>query len=112
MDALSPSGSISRQDDDHERRVQARVPATAAGQTSPALQARDRTAADRTDRDTAAEAWEREQLANRLHRLRRALPVLAQEMAAARRQVAQLRLDNRRLTEQVRTLRAQLEARN
>jgi septal ring factor EnvC (AmiA/AmiB activator) len=63
------------------------------------------------DRHVSAQAWEREQLADRLHSLRRVLPVLAQEMASARRQAAHLRLDNRRLTEQVRALRAQLEAR-
>ncbi|HEX3693737.1 MAG TPA: hypothetical protein VHU13_10385 [Solirubrobacteraceae bacterium] len=56
-------------------------------------------------------AWEREQLTDRLLSLRRVLPALAQEMAAARRQAAHLRIDNRRLTEQVRELRAQLEAR-
>lgn len=57
------------------------------------------------------DAWERDQMLDRLHSLRRVLPVLAQEMAAARRQTARLRTDNRRLTEQVRQLRATLEAR-
>jgi hypothetical protein len=61
-------------------------------------------------REKGAEAWEREQLVDRLRRLRRVLPVLAQEMAAARRQVAHLRLDNRRLSDEVRELRAQLQA--
>jgi pyruvate/2-oxoglutarate dehydrogenase complex dihydrolipoamide acyltransferase (E2) component len=61
--------------------------------------------------EPASHAWEREQLTDRLRSVRRMLPVLAQEMAAARRQAAHLRLDNRRLTEQVRELRAQLEAR-
>jgi hypothetical protein len=37
--------------------------------------------------------------------------VLAQEMAAARRQAARLRSDNRKLAEQVRRLRATLEER-
>jgi hypothetical protein len=58
-----------------------------------------------------AEAREREHLTDRLHSLRRVLPVLAQEMAAARRQAAHLRLDNRRLADQVRELRAELQAR-
>ncbi|HEX4838367.1 MAG TPA: hypothetical protein VFV03_07590 [Solirubrobacteraceae bacterium] len=56
-------------------------------------------------------AWERDQLLDRLRRLRRVLPALAQEMAAARRQAARLRTDNRRLSEQVRQLRAAQEAR-
>jgi hypothetical protein len=58
------------------------------------------------------EAWERDQLLDRLRSLRRVLPVLAQEMAAARRQAAQLRIDNRRLTDQVRELRSELQARD
>ncbi len=57
-----------------------------------------------------SETWERDQLVDRLRNLRRVLPVLAQEMASARRQAAHLRIDNRRLTEQVRELRSQLEA--
>ncbi len=57
------------------------------------------------------EAAEREQLLDRLQNLRRVLPVLAQEMASARRQAARLRSDNRKLTEQVRQLRAGLEQR-
>jgi hypothetical protein len=48
---------------------------------------------------------------DRLRHLRGVLPVLAQEMAAARRQAARLRSDNRQLTEQVRQLRAMLETR-
>jgi hypothetical protein len=60
---------------------------------------------------TTSEASEREQLLDRLQSLRRALPVLAQEMAAARRQAARLRSDNRKLAEQVRRLRATLEER-
>jgi hypothetical protein len=58
-----------------------------------------------------SEAWERDKLIERLSSLRRVLPVLAQEMASARRQTARLTIDNRRLTEQVRELRAELEAR-
>ncbi|MGN6372986.1 MAG: hypothetical protein ACTHM1_08330 [Solirubrobacteraceae bacterium] len=56
------------------------------------------------------EALEREQILDRLSSLRRVLPALAQEMAAARRQAARLRSDNRRLSEQVRQLREALEA--
>jgi len=58
-----------------------------------------------------SEAWERDHLVDRLSSLRRVLPVLAQEMAAARRQAARLKTDNRRLSEQVRKLRAELDAR-
>jgi phage shock protein A len=59
----------------------------------------------------APEALERDQMLERIRSLRRVLPVLAQEMAAARRQAARLRTDNRQLTEQVRQLRAVLDAR-
>lgn len=48
---------------------------------------------------------------DRLRDLRRVLPVLAQEMAAARRQAARLRTDNRRLAQQVRELQQALDAR-
>ncbi len=58
-----------------------------------------------------SEAWERDHLVDRLSSLRRVVPVLAQEMAAARRQAARLKTDNRRLSEQVRKLRAELDAR-
>lgn len=58
-----------------------------------------------------SERWEREQLIDRLRSLRRVLPILAQEMASARRQAARLAVDNRRLNEQVRELRAELESR-
>ena len=57
-----------------------------------------------------SEASERDQMLDRLGSLRRVLPALAQEMAAARRQAARLRTDNRRLSEQVRQLRAALDA--
>lgn len=60
---------------------------------------------------SAPEVLERDQMLERMRSLRRILPVLAQEMAAARRQAARLRTDNRQLTEQVRQLRATLEAR-
>jgi hypothetical protein len=69
-------------------------------------------AASRLALDPAGiEARERDQMLDRLRHLRGVLPVLAQEMAAARRQAARLRTDNRRLSEQVRELRATLEAR-
>ena len=67
--------------------------------------------AEPPSRAPATEAGERDQLLDRLRSLRRVLPVLAQEMAAARRQAAHLRIDNRRLTDQVRELRAELQAR-
>jgi hypothetical protein len=86
------------------------VPAPAAAQTPSSLGPLGRRAGNPA-RDAATEAREREQLLDRLRSLRRVLPVLAQEMAAARRQAAHLRLDNRRLTDQVRELRAQLEVR-
>ncbi|MGC2372336.1 MAG: hypothetical protein WA484_00530 [Solirubrobacteraceae bacterium] len=50
---------------------------------------------------------DREHLLDRLHRLRGILPVFAQELANARRQAAALRVENRRLLEEVRRLRAQ-----
>ena len=59
----------------------------------------------------SSEAIEREQLLDRLQNLRRVLPALAQEMASARRQAARLRSDNRKLIEQVRVLRANLDER-
>lgn len=61
---------------------------------------------ERVNSDTA----DRDQMLDRLRSLRRLLPVLAQEMAAARRQAAKLRNDNRRLADQVRQLRQELDA--
>jgi regulator of replication initiation timing len=61
-------------------------------------------------RRLSPEATDRDQVLERLRNLRRVLPVLAQEMAAARRQAARLRTDNRRLAEQVRQLRHELDA--
>ncbi|HEX5308493.1 MAG TPA: hypothetical protein VFW38_05360 [Solirubrobacteraceae bacterium] len=87
---------------------------TAVIQTRPTSGAKTRTAdaiGAISVEDKSAIASEREQLTDRLRSLRRVLPALAQEMAAARRQAAHLRIDNRRLSEQVRELRAQLEAR-
>ena len=57
-----------------------------------------------------SESSDRDQMLDRLRNLRRILPVLAQEMASARRQAAKLRTDNRRLAEQVRELRQALDA--
>lgn len=56
------------------------------------------------------EISDRDQMLDRLRNLRRVLPVLAQEMAAARRQATKLRNDNRRLADQVRQLRQELDA--
>jgi hypothetical protein len=87
---------------------------TALAQPRPP-RARDSAAATvpkHTPHETPAETRERDQLLDRLRSLRRVLPVLAQEMAAARRQAANLRIDNRRLTDQVRELRAELQARD
>ena len=84
---------------------------TAVIQTHPPLDGANTNATSPLPREVAAQAWEREQLVDRLLSLRRVLPVLAQEMAAARRQSAHLRIDNRRLTDQVRELRAELQAR-
>ncbi|MGO9488340.1 MAG: hypothetical protein ACLQBB_04840 [Solirubrobacteraceae bacterium] len=52
-------------------------------------------------------AREREYLLDRLQNLRTILPVFAQELASARRESARLRLQNRRLEEQVRHLQRQ-----
>jgi hypothetical protein len=93
--------------------VQQHAPLGETGRTATNPAAGDRDSAARArERDSAARAWEREQLTDRLHSLRRVLPVLAREMATARRQAAHLRLDNRRLADQVRELRAELEARD
>jgi hypothetical protein len=47
---------------------------------------------------------DREYLLDRLQSLRTIVPVFAKELASARRQVARLRQENRRLVEQVRQL--------
>ncbi|HTR89872.1 MAG TPA: hypothetical protein VMG62_07155 [Solirubrobacteraceae bacterium] len=49
-------------------------------------------------------AHEREHLLERLHELRRLVPAFAEELASTRRQAATLRVENRRLLEQVRRL--------
>jgi hypothetical protein len=90
------------------------VPATRALAQPSTSCARAATAAplvERPPRRPAGEAGERDELLDRLRNLRRVLPALAQEMAAARRQAANLRIDNRRLTDQVRELQAELQAR-
>jgi hypothetical protein len=70
-----------------------------------------RLAPDAPERGVSLDTLERDQMLERMRSLRRILPVLAQEMACARRQAARLRTDNRQLTEQVRQLRATIEAR-
>jgi len=50
------------------------------------------------------DAIDRAQLLDRLQSLRSILPVFAQDLAGARRQVATLRLENSRLLERVRAL--------
>jgi len=52
-------------------------------------------------------ASERDHLLDRLQNLRTILPVFAQELASARRETARLRLENARLTKQVRELQRQ-----
>jgi DNA-binding FadR family transcriptional regulator len=47
-------------------------------------------------------ASDRDQMLERLYNLRTILPVMATELANARRQAAQLRVENRRLVEQLR----------
>ena len=47
----------------------------------------------------------RDHLLERLHHLRTIVPVFAQELASARRQSAQLRLENRRLAQELQRLR-------
>jgi hypothetical protein len=88
------------------------VSTTAVAQPRPPRASAAPARSARAPSEAATEAWERNQLLDRLRSLRRALPVLAQEMAAARRQAAHLRIDNRRLTDQVRELRAELQARD
>lgn len=50
---------------------------------------------------------DRDQLLDRLHRLRAILPVFAEELASARRQANRLRRENHELLEEVRLLRRQ-----
>jgi predicted nuclease with TOPRIM domain len=54
---------------------------------------------------TEWEARDREQLLERLNKLCAILPIFARELANARREAARLRVQNRRLTEQIEKLR-------
>jgi hypothetical protein len=87
------------------------VPTSAATHSQPPRGTLDAASPRIPTHKIGSEAWERDQLLDRLRSLRRVLPVLAQEMAAARRQAARLKTDNRRLSEQVRELRAALQER-
>ncbi|MGH2911831.1 MAG: hypothetical protein ACRDJ3_05085 [Solirubrobacteraceae bacterium] len=60
-----------------------------------------------SDSRAAAGATEREHLLDRLAHLRAILPAFAEELAAARRQSAALRVENRGLVDEVRRLRHQ-----
>ncbi|HST33725.1 MAG TPA: hypothetical protein VLJ80_09440 [Solirubrobacteraceae bacterium] len=66
-------------------------------------------------RPAGAEGWtarsDHDHLLDRLQNLRTIVPVLATELAAARRQAAQLRVENRKLTEQLRRTQANSRAR-
>lgn len=57
-----------------------------------------------TKRSSTTEALDREALLDRLHQLRTMLPVFAQELADVRRAAAKLRVDNRRLLDEVHRL--------
>jgi hypothetical protein len=63
-------------------------------------------AAARGQRRARGPSEEREHLLERLQNLRKILPVFATELASARRQAAQLRVENKRLVEHVRRLQA------
>ena len=54
---------------------------------------------------TEWDARDREQMLERLNNLRAILPIFARELASARREAARLRVQNRRLTEQIEELR-------
>lgn len=59
--------------------------------------------------DLDSRAAERADLLDRLQRLRSVLPSFARETERARVQAARLRVENKRLVEQVRALQARLE---
>lgn len=61
----------------------------------------------RVSRDPTVGAEDRDHLLERLQHLRGILPVFAQELASARRQAASLRVENSKLTEEVRRLQQQ-----
>jgi len=67
----------------------------------------ERGAGSATDSRAAAAAVDREHLLDRLRHFRTILPVVAQQLASARRQAAHLRVENRGLLEEVRRLRQQ-----
>ena len=87
-------------------REETNVPAASTPQQQPPLDHPGAMAPRIPGHQIGSEAWERDQLVDRLRSLRRVLPVLAQEMATARRQAARLKVENRHLSEQVRELRA------
>lgn len=55
----------------------------------------------------ASESVDREQLLDRLQHLRGIISAFAQEAASARRHAAQLRVENRRLLEEIRELQSE-----
>jgi hypothetical protein len=57
---------------------------------------------EQTDAPARAARHDRDHLLERLRNLRAILPVLATELASTRRQAARLRVENRRLAEQLR----------
>ncbi len=67
----------------------------------------ERGAGPPADSRAAAAAVDREHLLDRLQHFRAVLPVVAQQLASARRQAAQLRVENCGLVEEVRRLRRQ-----
>ncbi len=99
-----------RRDSSPQRGTPALPTPSTATQQRPQLAGINAAASRLAAHQTGSEAWERDQMLDRLQNLRRVLPALAQEMAAARRQAARLRIDNRRLSEQVRQLRKTMAA--
>ena len=67
----------------------------------------DQTAVTRRRTVRTAGAENRDHLLERLQHLRGMLPVFAQELASARRQAASLRVENSKLTAEIRRLRQQ-----
>ena len=61
----------------------------------------------RVSSDPTVGAEDRDHLLERLQHLRGILPIFAQELASARRQAASLRVENSKLTEEVRRLQQQ-----
>lgn len=77
------------------------TPTASRSAASPGPRSRITGASART---RASEALDRDVLLDRLHQLRAVLPVFAQELADVRRAAARLRVDNRRLLEEVHRL--------